>query len=157
MTKDELRSYIDANFKDTMTLLESGKFDPMYEIKADQLLKVAKSLRDDPQLHFDFMCNLGGVDTGERLEVVYNIASTTNKLRLDFKFSLPYESPEVDSVQDIWPGAKWYEREMWELYGINIRNHNELEQFLLPDNWDQGHPMLKNWEGGPDFVRMPDL
>lgn len=157
MTKDELKSHIASQYADKLTLLESGKFDPMYEIKPDQLQSVAKALRDDPKLHFDFLCNLGGVDTGEHLEVVYNIASTANKLRLDFKFSLPYDKPEVESVCEIWPGAKWYEREMWELYGINVRHHSELERFLLPDDWDQGNPMLKNWEGGPDFVRMPEL
>jgi NADH:ubiquinone oxidoreductase subunit C len=43
------------------------------------------------------------------------------------------------------------------LYGINIRNHTELERFLLPDDWNLGNPMLKKWEGGPDFVRMPEL
>ena len=156
MTKEELRSYIAGHYADKLTLLETGKFDPMFETKPEQLLEVARALKNDPELQFDFMCNLGGVDTGEHLEVVYNIASTSKKLRLDFKFSLPYENPEIDSVCEVWPGAKWYEREAWELYGIGIRNHTELERFLLPDDWDQGNPMLKNWEGGPDFVRMPE-
>jgi NADH:ubiquinone oxidoreductase subunit C len=45
---------------------------------------------------------------------------------------------------------------MWELYGINIRNHGNLKRFLLPDEWDQGYPMRKDWDA-PDFKRMPEV
>ena len=62
----------------------------------------------------------------------------------------------MDSVQEIWPGANWYEREMWELYGFEIKNHGNLKRFLLADDWDQGFPMRKDWDA-PDFVRFPEL
>jgi NADH:ubiquinone oxidoreductase subunit C len=156
MTRQELIDYMKSHFEGRLTLLDTGRFDPLFEIKSGDLLEIARGLRDDVSLKFDFLCNLGAVDTGQQFQVVYSIASTTGRLRLDFRFSLPYEGAEVDSVQDIWPGANWYEREMWELFGINVRNHNQLERFLLPDNWDQGHPMRKNWDA-PDFKRMPEL
>ena len=156
MTRDELKAYIETNFGGQMTLLESGKVDPMYEVKADDLIEVATKLRDDMQLKFDFLCNMGGVDTRERLEVIYNIASTSKLHRLDFKVILGYDSPVVESICPVWPGANWYEREMYELYGIDILNHNDLRPLLLPENWDQGHPMRKDWDA-PDFVRMPEL
>ena len=156
MTKDELKSYLENNFKDKLTILDTGRFDLMCEIKKDDLLEICKALRDDANLCFDFLCNLNGTDTTEHFEVVYSIASISKKHRLDFKFSLPYENAEVDSIQEIWPAANWYEREMWELYGINIKNHDNLTRFLLPDDWDQGHPMLKNWDA-PDFIRFPEI
>ena len=156
MTRDELKAYIESNFAGRMTLLESGKVEPMYEIKADDLIDVATKLRDDLQLKFDFLCNMGGVDTTERLEVVYNIASTSKLHRLDFKVILGYDNPEIESIRPVWPGANWYEREMYELYGIDILNHDDLRPLLLPEDWDQGHPMRKDWDA-PDFVRMPEL
>ena len=156
MTRDELTAYIEANFGGRMTLLDTGRCEPMYELKPDDLIEVATRLRDDLQLKFDFLCNLGGVDTGERLEVVYNIASTSKHHRLDFKLILGYDRPAVETITPVWPGANWYEREMFELYGIDIKNHDDLRQLLLPDNWDQGHPMRKDWDA-PDFVRMPEL
>jgi NADH:ubiquinone oxidoreductase subunit C len=156
MTRQELIDYVKSHFESRLTLLETGRFDPLFEIKSGDLLEIARGLRDDTNLKFDFLCNLGAVDTGQHFQVVYSVASITGRLRLDFRFSLPYEGAEVDSVQDIWPGVNWYEREMWELFGINVRNHNQLERFLLPDNWDQGHPMRKNWDA-PDFKRMPEL
>jgi NADH:ubiquinone oxidoreductase subunit C len=96
------------------------------------------------------------VDTGERFEVVYNIASTGKKLRLDFKTALDRENPSVESITPVWPAAYWYEREMYELYGFEVNNHDDMRPLLLPEDWDQGFPMRKDWDA-PDFVRMPEL
>ena len=156
MTRDELVAYLDAYFDGKLTLLDTGRCEPVFEIKPEDLLEVGRRLRDDLQLKFDFLCNMGGVDTGERLEVVYSIASTVKKHRLDFKLILGYDHPAVESITPIWPGANWYEREMYELYGIEIKNHDDLRPLLLPEDWDQGHPMRKDWDA-PDFVRMPEL
>lgn len=155
MTRDELRAYITEHYDGLLKPLETGKYDPLYEVAVDKLVEVARSLKDDENLKFDFLCNLGGVDTGENFEAVYNVASIGNNLRLDFKVIMPYEGAEVESLQEIWPAINWYEREMWELYGINIKNHDNLTRFLLPDDWDQGFPMRKDWDA-PDFERMPE-
>ncbi len=156
MTKDELKSYIESNYSGKLTALESGRFELLYQIKKVDLLEIARKLRDDNQLLFDYLCNIGVTDTREHLEMVYSIASTTNKLRLDFKTVFGYDDVDVDSVQTIWPAANWYEREAWELYGINVKNHGNLTQFLLPDDWNQGPPMRKDWDA-PDFVRFPEF
>jgi len=156
MTRDELKDYIAGHFEGRMTLLDTGRHDPLYEVKAGDLVDVAGALRDDEKLKFDFLCCISGVDTGEKFEVVYSIASIENNLRLDFKVNLSREKPEVDSVQGLWPAANWYEREIWELYGFNVNNHGNLTRFLLADDWDQGFPMLKDWDA-PDFVRFPEL
>jgi len=156
MTQQELTAYLQANYDGKLTLLDTGRAEPMFEIKADDLLEVTRKLRDDLQLKFDFLCNLGGVDTGQRLEVVYSIASTTEHLRMDFKLVLGYEHPAVETITGVWAAANWYEREMYELYGIEVRNHPDMRPLLLPEDWNQGFPMRKNWDA-PDFIRMPEL
>ena len=156
MTKEQLKEIVTSKFADRMTELDTGRYDLMYEVSADKLVETATLLRDDEQLKFDFFCNLGCVDTGERMEAVYSIASTIHKTRLDFKVILPRDNARIESVQTVWLAANWYEREMWELYGIDIQNHDNLTRFLLPDDWDQGHPMRKDWDA-PDFIRMPEL
>lgn len=156
MTREELTDYVVKQFEGQMTLLDTGRHDPMFEVKLADLVEVARKLRDDENLQLDFLCNIGAVDTGEKYEAVYSLDSTSLKMRLDFKLTLPRDGAEIDSVQEIWPGANWFEREMWELYGINIKNHNNLTRFLLPDDWDQGYPMRKDWDA-PDFIRMPEL
>jgi len=155
MDFEALKQHIAANYPE-MTLLETGKCEPMYEIKPGDLVATCQKLRDDDKFKFDFFCNLGGVDTTERFEAVYQIASTITKARVDFKVILPYDNAVIDSVQTVWPAANWYEREMWELYGIDIKNHGNLKRFLLPDDWDQGYPMRKDWDAD-DFIRMPEL
>jgi NADH:ubiquinone oxidoreductase subunit C len=155
MMKDELKDYIASNFAEKLTALDTGRFDPMFEVKPEQVVEVSRLLREDNNLNIDFLCNIAAVDTRDRFEVVYSVASTTKNIRLDFKATLPHDNPEIDSVQTIWAGANWHEREMWELFGINIRNHDNLTRFLLPDEWDQGFPMRKDWDA-PDFIRMPE-
>ena len=155
MTKDELKNYLATHFEGKLAELDTGRFDLLYEVKGADLVEVATALRDDDKLKFDFLCNISGVDTTERFEAVYSLASTTRKHRLDLKVIMSHDNPQVDSVQQVWAGANWHEREMWELYGINVRNHDNLTRFLLPDEWDQGYPMRKDWDA-PDFVRMPE-
>lgn len=155
MTKKELAVYVTENFDGKLKPLDSGRYDPLFQVEADDLLDVARALKEDENLKFDYLCNICGVDTKEHFEVVYNVASVSKNLRLDFKLTLPYDNAEVESVQEIWPAANWYEREMWELYGINVLNHDNLTRFLLPDDWDQGYPLRKDWDA-PDFVRLPE-
>lgn len=157
MVRDELINYLQDKFLDKIELLESGKAEPLFLLKSkDDLVSFCRAINEDNNLTIDFLCNLSAVDTGEKFEVVYNVASVSKKLRFDFKLIMEYDGAEVASVMEIWPGANWHEREIWELYGINIKNHGNLKQFLLPDDWDQGNPMRKDWDS-PDFIRMPEV
>ena len=156
MTKEELKDYVEKTFAGKATLLESGKFDLLFQIAPADLLEFAGAIKADPQLQLDYLCCLTGIDTGEHFEVHYAVTSITTHLRLDFKLVLPYDGAEIESVQSVWPAANWFEREIWELYGVDILNHGNLKQFLLPDDWDQGHPMRKDWDA-PDFIRMPEV
>jgi NADH:ubiquinone oxidoreductase subunit C len=157
MNRDELIRYLLDKFQDKIELLETGKVEPFFLLKnPGDLVTFCKAIKDDRCLEIDFVCNIGGVDTGERFEVVYNVASVKKRIRFDFKLRLEYQGAEIDSVQEVWPAANWYEREIWELFGINIRNHDNLKRFLLPDDWNQGHPMRKDWDA-PDFKRLPEV
>jgi NADH:ubiquinone oxidoreductase subunit C len=155
MDHTELTKYILEKFPGKIELLDTGKAEPFFKISADFLLDFCRSIHSDEKLFIDFLCNIGAVDTGKKFEVVYSVASVKNHIRFDFKLEQEYEGAEIDSIQEIWAGANWHEREVWELYGINIRNHGNLTRFLLPDDWNQGFPMRKNWDA-PDFVRMPE-
>ncbi|MFZ5981068.1 MAG: NADH-quinone oxidoreductase subunit C [Candidatus Zixiibacteriota bacterium] len=156
MNREELQNYIAGHFEGKLTLLDSGRHNLMFEVRAVDLLDVAKVLRDDENLKFDFLCCITGVDTGDKFEMVYSLASIIKNHRLDFKIILSRDNPEIETVTGIWACANWFEREIWELYGFNIKNHNNLTRFLLADDWNQGYPMRKDWDA-PDFVRFPEL
>lgn len=80
-----------------------------------------------------------------RFEVVYLLHSMDRRGdRLRVKCKLPGENPEIDSVTAVWQGANWYEREVFDLFGIRFRNHPSLTRIMMPDDWE-GHPLRKDF------------
>jgi NADH-quinone oxidoreductase subunit C len=157
MDRNELTTYLTEKFPDKIELLESGPVEPFFLLKnKDDLLDFCLNIKNDIKIEMDFLCNIAAVDTGEMFELVYSVASVRHNIRFDFKITMPFEGAEIESVQKIWPAANWHEREIWELFGINILNHDNLKRFLLPDDWDQGYPMRKDWDA-PDFERLPEF
>jgi len=155
MTKEELTEYITENFKGELEVVETDQPEPYFIVKPGDLKTFSRLIHDDPSLLMTFLMNLAAVHTGERFEMVYNVCSYRHKHRLFFKIILDGANPECESVRKIWPAADWYEREAWELFGINVLNHPNLTRFLLVDDWDEGFPMRKGWTG-EDFIPMPE-
>lgn len=79
-----------------------------------------------------------------RFEVVYLLHSISNNERIKLKVSLAGENPAVESVCSVYPGANWYEREAYDLFGVVFRNHPDLRRIMMPDNWE-GHPLRKDF------------
>ena len=122
--------------------------------------QILEFLRDDAETSFDFLSDLTAVDylayppAGRELryEVVYQLYSTARKHRLRIKVGLPDdENPIIDSVVDLWPGAGWLEREVWDLYGIRFRGHPDLRRILMYEEF-VGHPLRKDY---PKEKRQP--
>jgi NADH-quinone oxidoreductase subunit C len=79
-----------------------------------------------------------------RFEIVYLLHSIRHNARLRLKCLLPAEAPEIDSVTSIYRAADWYEREVFDLFGVRFRNHPDLRRILMPDDWE-GHPLRKDY------------
>ena len=79
-----------------------------------------------------------------RFDVVYHLHSLDRNQRLRIKCLLGGEAPEIDSATGVWRGANWYEREVFDLFGIRFRNHPDLRRIMMPDEW-QGHPLRKDF------------
>ncbi|ADU32293.1 NADH-quinone oxidoreductase subunit C [Evansella cellulosilytica] len=118
---------------------------PMIILTSEQWKEnVAKALRDDPELQFDFLSCVTGVDYDEHMEVVYNFYSTTKKHYLYVKVRTSRENPSVISVDSIWKAADYMEREIYDLLGIDFPGHWNLKRILLQDEWE-GHPLRKDY------------
>ena len=96
-------------------------------------------------------CRLSGITAVDwhplepRFEVVYLVHSMARRNeRVRLKCKLDGEAPEIDSVTSVWPGANWYERETFDLFGIRFRNHPDLKRIMMPDGWE-GHPLRKDF------------
>src|SRR5580765_8359894 len=104
----------------------------------DHVPALARALRDQPALAFNFLSELTAVDfwpKEPRFEVVYVLVSTANRLRVRMKVRLPGDDPHVRTVSDVWPAANWLEREVWDLYGIAFDGHPDPRRLLMPEDW----------------------
>ena len=123
------------------------------EIKAADLTSVMTALRDDPSFMFSQLIDATGMDyadfadswDGARFAVVYQLLSIEHNWRLRVRcFCTDDDFPIIDSVNDIWAAANWYEREAFDLYGIVFNGHPDLRR-ILTDYGFVGHPFRKDF------------
>jgi len=115
------------------------------QIPKESIKDIIKLLKTDKELKFDYIKCITGVDYKDYLEVVYSIYSFDNNYSLNIKTKVESQNPEIDSITDIFWSADWFEREIWEFFGINFKGHKNLKTFLLPGDVDY-HPLLKSFE-----------
>ena len=134
-------------------------------VPADALLETARALRDTPDLNFQLLAEMTGVDwwpKEPRFEVVYHLACvgvpdfprpgmSRVARRLRMKVRVPGDRPQLASLIDLWPNANWYEREVYDLFGIVFEGHPDLRRLLMPEEWD-GHPARKDY---PVQIKTP--
>jgi len=104
-------------------------------------------LRDDAECAFNFLSDVTCVDwypSEPRFEVVYHLLSISNKERVRLKVRLDSDSPAVESLTSVWPGANYFEREVFDLFGIRFTGHPYLRRILMPEDWE-GHPLRKDY------------
>jgi NADH-quinone oxidoreductase subunit C len=129
------------------------------------LVDAARVLRDTPELNFSLLAEMTAADywpKDPRFEVVYHLANIGVKdfpragmggtaARLRLKVRIGGESPELPTVLGIWPNADWYEREVYDLFGVVFAGHPDLRRILMPEDWE-GHPARKDY---PVQVKVP--
>ncbi|HWR50053.1 MAG TPA: NADH-quinone oxidoreductase subunit C [Bryobacteraceae bacterium] len=79
-----------------------------------------------------------------RFEVVYLLHSLPSNERLRLKCRLHGDAAAIDSVCEVWRAANWYEREVFDLFGVTFRNHPDLRRIMMPEDWE-GHPLRKDY------------
>ena len=130
----------------------SVDFSTIY-VPADRLVETCRALREAPSLRFDLLVEVTAVDylpRTPRYEVVYHLVSIPNRQRLRLKVRVS-DGGSVPTVQGVWPGAGWPEREVWDMFGIVFDGHPDLRRLLMPEDWD-GHPQRKDY---PVQIRKP--
>jgi len=114
------------------------------EIAPEKILEVCRHLKQEQG--FVRLSGITAVDwhpAEPRFEVVYHLHCLERNERLRLKCRLGGENPTIDSMTEVWRGANWYEREVYDLFGITFRNHPNLKRILMPEDW-QGHPLRKD-------------
>ena len=102
---------------------------------------------------FDSLHCLTAVDRKERIEVAYIFFSLKNKLKVTLKVNLNNDDLKIESVSSLWKSADWFEREVYDLFGVKFLNHPNLKRILNPEDW-QGHPLRKDFTH-PNIIKKP--
>jgi NADH-quinone oxidoreductase subunit C len=142
----ELGDYLTGEAASLVTRSEAIVGELILWTTPGSLVSLLTMLRDNPQCQFNMLVDICGVDYPERMqrfEVVYNLLSLPNNLRIRVKVPTD-EATAVPSVASIYRSAGWFEREAWDLYGIFFSDHDDLRR-LLTDYGFEGHPMRKDF------------
>ncbi|MGN6534386.1 MAG: NADH-quinone oxidoreductase subunit C [Mesorhizobium sp.] len=116
------------------------------QVAPADIVKAATFLRDDAKCRFVSIIDVSGADypyRDQRFDVVYHLLSPTRNLRIRLKVHADEETV-VPSVTGVWPGADWFERETYDLYGVLFSGHPDLRR-ILTDYGFQGHPLRKDF------------
>jgi NADH/F420H2 dehydrogenase subunit C len=109
---------------------------------------VLKKCKEAPQLAFEMLIDITAVDwldsRESRFEVVYQLLSITKRHRVTLKVPVSEDRPEVTSATDLWNGASFLEREVWDMFGIRFVGHPDLRRILMYDEF-VGHPLRKDY------------
>ena len=108
---------------------------------------VLEWLRDDLEQRYDLLVDVTAVDYGggKPLQIVYQLWSVPHKRALRVKCELPLDGLSIDSVVQLWNAANWLEREVYDLFGVEFRDHPDLRRILMPQNYAEGYPLRKDF------------
>jgi len=130
--------------------VEGAKFDrdemTIY-VERSAIREACGLLRHDPNCRFNYLSDVSCVDwfpSEPRFEVIYQLLSIPKKERVRLKVRLGSDSPAVESVTSVWPGANYFEREVFDLFGVRFVGHPYLRRLLMPEDWE-GYPLRKDY------------
>src|SRR5438309_8701770 len=128
---------------------EEGSYKELVaEVKPSALPAIARFLHDDPEMAFVMLSDILSVDYPEdedRFEVIYLLKSLPRNHRLRLKVRIPEDNPTIPTVTSVWKGANFLEREVYDLMGITFAGHPDLRRILLPEDYEEGHPLRKDF------------
>jgi len=139
---------IKQKFGDKVVETHSFREDQTVTLTKECVFEVAQYLRDEPSLDMNFLMDLTAVDylnkKPVRFEVVYHFYSLKHNHRVRIKVPVEESDPVVDTLDSLYKSANWYEREVWDLYGIKFNGHPNMKRILLYEGF-KGHPLRKDY------------
>jgi NADH-quinone oxidoreductase subunit C len=116
-------------------------------VPKEKIHSLCKSLKEGEDTAFDYLFCLTAIDYPDRMTVVYHMESTIHRHCLVLKADIPNrENPVIETVSDIWITADYHEREAYDFFGIEFKNHPDLRRLFLDEISDNiGHPMRKDY------------
>jgi NADH-quinone oxidoreductase subunit C len=134
-------------FSTELLAAESSHGEEIVTVGREAAPAVLRALRDEPDFDFNFLIDLTAVDwmgREPRFEVVYQLKSLSRNHRLRVKVPLPGDDAWIKSAVELWKSADWVERECFDMFGIDFKDHPDLRRILMYDSF-VGHPLRKDY------------
>ena len=145
----ELHIKLKSELPEDVIEIHDYRGDETVVIKREALLSIAKYLKDNSAYDMNVLMDLTAVDGLDmqwtpRFEVVYHLYSVPHNHRLRLKVRVEENDAVVPSLTHLWPVANWFEREVWDMFGIRFENHPNLKRILMYEEFE-GHPLRKDY------------
>lgn len=156
MTPHQIIEKLQQRFPGQILEAKAEDKHPRVHVDAQNWRAIAEFLYTDPELRFDWLANLSGVDyvADGKLAVVYDLWSFDLQHTFAVKAFCPRNNPHVPSVADLWRAANWHEREAYDLLGILFDGHPDLRRILMADDW-VGFPLRKDYVFPREYHGIP--
>jgi NADH-quinone oxidoreductase subunit C len=157
--KELITNKVKENFSDSIVEITDFRNDLSIVILPNKILELAKFLKENDELSFLMCKDVTAIDWAtrkKRFTVVYHIYSFKLNFNLRIKSNLEEEPYRIETVTSIWPSANWYERETYDMFGIEFLNHPDLRRMYMPEGFEY-HPLRKDFPllGIPDSLPLP--
>jgi NADH-quinone oxidoreductase subunit C len=132
---------------DAVTGVKFDRDEMTIYVERSAIREACALLRDDANCPFNLLSDVTAVDwypAEPRFEVIYHLFSIRNKERVRLKVRLNSDMTAVDSVTSVWPAANYFEREVFDLFGVRFNGHPYLRRIMMPENWE-GYPLRKDY------------
>lgn len=149
MTSEEIIEKIKSELAGDILSAETPLGDAVVHLEPSALPKACEFIKNDPELDFDYLTNISGVDYLDmdrepRFEAVYEFHSIDKNHSLRLRVGIEEESPSVPTISHLWKSAGFPERELFDMFGIDVAGHPDLRRLIMPDDWE-GHPLRRDY------------
>ncbi|HEX6819125.1 MAG TPA: NADH-quinone oxidoreductase subunit C [Ktedonobacterales bacterium] len=152
-------TFLQERFGDAILEVVEHRGETTITVAPERVADIGRALRDEPSLRFTFMADLTAVDWLDReprFDIVYHLLALDTRGVLRLKARVGDEEtpePELPTVTGVWPSANFYEREVFDLFGVRFVGHPNLTRIMLPHDW-VGHPLRKDYP--QTGIRLPE-
>ena len=146
MEAKEIYASLEKLFPGKVRDFKGDVFEPCLNVEKEDIVEICRFLRTAQSFSFEVLSNLTAVDwpKEEKIQVVYHLFSYPHRHQIVLKVDLPRDNPKIATVEGQWKVANWFEREVYDLFGVIFNGHSDLRRILMPEDW-VGYPLRKDF------------
>jgi NADH-quinone oxidoreductase subunit C len=146
MEAKDIFAQLEKQFSGKVSDFKGEVKEPYLTVAAPAIVEVCRYLRDGEGLKFEVLSDQTALDwpKDEKIQLVYHLFSYSQNHQIVLKVDLPRDNPRISTVEGVWKVANWFEREVFDLFGVIFEGHTDLRRIMLPEDW-VGYPLRKDY------------